>query len=56
MPTLVDTICERYDPKKNAWEEYEIKGAHGLAAFGWTPMGEESGKMLILGGTDGDVI
>ena len=49
-------MAEKYDLKQNKWEEYEIKGAFPLAAFGWTALAPESGQILILGGTDGDLI
>lgn len=60
-PAITTTQCEKYDPKIDKWEAYEIKGAPHLAAFGWTTVPPfdkhgDSGRILILGGTDGDLI
>ena len=56
VPALATIVSERYDPQQDAWEEFEVKGASPLAAFGWTTLAPESGQLLILGGTDGDVL
>jgi hypothetical protein len=60
-PTITSTICEKYDPNTDKWDEHEIKGAFPLAAFGWTALPPydnkgESSRILILGGTDGNLI
>lgn len=61
IPHIATTVCERYDPKLDKWEDFEIKNAPPLAAFSWTliPPFDKNGdspKMLIMGGTDGDLI
>jgi N-acetylneuraminic acid mutarotase len=56
VPQIVNVLAEKYDPKLNKWESIEIKGAPPLASFGWTPLASGSNSMLILGGTDGDVL
>ena len=60
-PFIANTVCEKYDPKLDKWETHEIKAAPPLAAFSWTlipPFDKngDSSKMLIMGGTDGDLI
>ena len=56
VPKLATVVCEKYDPVANKWETYNIEGATPLAAFGWTPLAPGSGQMLIMGGTDGDLL
>lgn len=34
----------------------KVEGVPHLAAFAWTPKGVNTGKMLVLGGTDGNLI
>ena len=46
--------AERFDAKANKWESFEIANCPTIAAFGWTSLGD--GKMMVLGGTDGDVM
>lgn len=48
--------AERYDPAKDIWEKYEIPNIPSLGAFAWTQLGKDSSKVVILGGTDGDLI
>ena len=54
MPQLVDTICEKYDAAADKWEIIEIAGGPCVAAFAWCPIAK--GQMMILGGTDGDLL
>ena len=56
VPVLATIVAERYDPGQDAWEEIAVNGAPPLAAFGWTSLAAGSGQILVLGGTDGDVI
>jgi N-acetylneuraminic acid mutarotase len=35
-PLLSTIIAEKYQPTTDSWEEIEVQGALGLAAFGWT--------------------
>lgn len=53
MPTI---NAERYDPATDNWENFEIPDIPSLGAFAWTTLGKDSSKMVILGGTDGDLI
>ena len=60
-PMVANVVCEKYDPWQDKWEVHEIKAAPPLAAFSWTlvpPFDKngDSSKMLIMGGTDGDLI
>ena len=54
IPTLVNTICEKYDATADKWEKIEIAGAPSLAAFACCPVGK--GQIMILGGSDGDLL
>ena len=56
VPNLATILAEKYDPATNQWEELEIEGGNPIAAFGWTPLAADTGELLILGGTDGDVL
>jgi len=49
-------LAEKYNPAKDEWSLLEIAGGSPLAAFGWTPLKPNSGEILILGGTDGDML
>jgi N-acetylneuraminic acid mutarotase len=53
MPTI---NAEKYNPITNTWENIEIPNIPSLGAFAWTPKGKNSSEIIILGGTDGDVI
>ena len=53
-PVLAALNCERYDPKQDKWQEFEIKHAPCLGAFAWTEC--DSGQIFISGGTDGYLI
>lgn len=55
-PTMATVNAERYDPVTNVWENFEIPNIPALAAFAWTPLGKGSSEIIILGGTDGDVL
>lgn len=54
IPALVECLTEKYDATADKWEKIEIANAFPLAAFAWTPIGK--GKIMILGGTDGDLL
>ena len=54
-PVICQTATERYDPRADKWEQFEIANAPPLAAFAWTKLGSSSGQILVLGGTDGDL-
>lgn len=54
-PLMCSNPAERYDPKADKWEVLEIPNAPQLAAFSWTRLGDNSSKIIILGGTDGDL-
>jgi hypothetical protein len=47
-------MTERYCATTDVWEKIEIAKAPLVAAFAWTPLSK--GKIMILGGTDGDVL
>ena len=53
---MCELNAERYNPATDVWEAYEIPNVPCLGAFAWTSFGKDSGKMIILGGTDGDLI
>ena len=55
-PILATVLAEKYDPSTNEWEELTIDGGNPVAAFGWTPLGNDTGEILILGGTDGNML
>lgn len=55
-PRMATVNAERYDPAADAWEKYEIPNIPSLGAFAWTRMGKDSSTLVILGGTDGDLI
>ena len=55
-PKMATVNAERYDPVTDVWEKYEIPDIPSLGAFAWTQLGKDSSKILILGGTDGDLI
>ena len=48
--------AERYDPATNTWDKFEIPNIPSLGAFAWTSKGKGSSEIIILGGTDGDVL
>lgn len=52
-PIIADPLIEFYDPIENKWSEIIIPNAPPLAAFGYTTL---LGKMIILGGTDGEIM
>ena len=54
VPQLVDTIVEKYDASKDVWDKIEIAGAPCLAAFAWCSIAK--GQIMVLGGTDGDLL
>jgi len=56
VPKIAELNCERYNPKSDVWESFEIPNIPSLGAFAWTRLGEDSSKMMILGGSDGDLI
>lgn len=56
VPKMPTVNAEKYDPVANTWENFEIQNIPPLAAFAWTPKGKNSNEIIILGGTDGDVI
>ena len=58
IPSLASDkfLSERYNPAEDKWDQIEIAGANPLAAFGWTPLAKGSGEIMILGGTDGDML
>lgn len=56
FPVLSSPAVERYDPVADKWEVIEIENTPQLAAFAWTTKGANSGQMLVLGGTDGNLI
>ena len=57
VPNIVDVLAEKYDAANDKWEKIEIKGAPPLAAFSWTTLGPKNpGKIMILGGSDGDLL
>ena len=54
-PKISDPLAERYDPIEDKWELFEIKNSPSVAAFSWTKLGKNSNKIMILGGTNGDL-
>jgi len=56
VPKIAELNCERYNPKSDLWESFEIPNIPSLGAFAWTRLGEDSSKMIILGGSDGDLV
>ena len=55
-PKMATINAERYDPVKDIWDQYEIENIPSLGAFAWTQLGSDSNEVVILGGTDGDLI
>jgi N-acetylneuraminic acid mutarotase len=57
IPNIAKNITEKYDINSNKWEIIEIENGPPYGAFGWTPIyPENDGKIIILGGTDGDLL
>jgi len=56
LPKMPTITAEKYNPIANTWENIEIPDIQPLGAFAWTPKGKNSSEIIILGGTDGDVI
>lgn len=56
VPKMPTVVAEKYDPVADSWEKIEIPNIMPLGAFAWTPKGKDSSEIIILGGTDGDVI
>ena len=56
IPKMPAVNAEKYDPVSNVWEKIEIPHIPSLGAFAWTPKGKDSSEIIILGGTDGDVL
>lgn len=56
FPKMATLNAERYNPAADTWEEFEIPNIPSLGAFAWTTYGKDSSKIIILGGTDGDLI
>jgi len=57
VPSTVDIITERYDVNSDTWENIAIDGAPSLGAFAWTSLApKHEGQILVLGGTDGDIL
>ena len=54
-PVLADPIIERYTPQNDKWDTISISMAPSLAAFAWTQI-EDEAKIVILGGTNGDIM
>jgi hypothetical protein len=50
----VETLTEKYCATTDVWTKIEIANAPPVAAFAWTPLSK--GKIMILGGSDGDLI
>ena len=55
FPTMAKTI-EGYDPTNDAWMPFEIEGAPNYGAFGYTPLPPNDGRIMILGGSDGEIV
>ena len=53
---MVTNLADKYDPAQDKWETIEIEGATPVACFGFTPLAPNTGELLILGGTDGDML
>jgi N-acetylneuraminic acid mutarotase len=49
-------LAEKYDPAQDKWESIEIAGGTPVGCFGFCPLAPNSGEILILGGTDGDML
>lgn len=56
QPCLVDDVIERYIPQTNSWEVFDIPNAPTCAAFSWTRTTYDEGSIIILGGTDGNLM
>jgi len=56
FPKMPTVVAEKYNPIEDSWEKIEIPHIPSLGAFAWTPKGKNTSEMIILGGTDGDVI
>lgn len=54
VPQLVEKTIEKYDATADSWESIQIDGAPHLAAFAWCAIAK--GQIMILGGTDGDLL
>lgn len=56
QPVLVEDVIERYVSQTNTWEVFDIPNAPRCAAFSWTPTTYDEGSIIILGGTDGNLM
>lgn len=56
FPTMAAINAERFDPVTNKWDKFEIQNIPSLAAFAWTSKGKGSSEIIVLGGSDGDVL
>ena len=56
FPKMATINAEKYDPVKDVWEKIELPNIPTLGAFAWTPKGKNAHEIIIMGGTDGDLI
>mmetsp|Transcript_17851 Transcript_17851/g.30293 ORF Transcript_17851/g.30293 Transcript_17851/m.30293 type:complete len:381 (-) Transcript_17851:148-1290(-) len=55
-PDMSSPLCEVYDAVKNEWTEVVLDGARPLAFFGYSKLTPVGDKIILVGGSDGDLM